>query len=160
MTRLGSLRKTAGLTQQQLAEQIGVSRSVLAMWEIGETVPPTKYLLNLADALGCDVEGLLLLLQNDQEGELTMGGPNFKPDVTKNGLDTYVTKKNGIQERYTHRVMNYQLEKIKELCEATGRRPSEIVNTLLDYALARAQVREIKQVGIVFEEQAEDEQEG
>lgn len=89
-----------------------------------------------------------------------MGGPNFKPDVTKNGLDTYVTKKNGIQERYTHRVMNYQLEKIKELCEATGRRPSEIVNTLLDYALARAQVREIKQVGIVFEEQAEDEQEG
>ena len=27
-----------------------------------------------------------------------MGGPNFKPDVTRNGLDTYVSKKNGIQE--------------------------------------------------------------
>lgn len=89
-----------------------------------------------------------------------MGGSNFKPDVTSNGLIPYVSKRNGIQERYTHRVMNYQLEKIKTLCEATGRRPSEIVNELLDYALARAQVREITRIGIVFEENPNDQEGG
>lgn len=81
-----------------------------------------------------------------------MGGGNFKPDTTRNGLEVYVSKKNGIQERYTHRVMNYQLDRIKALCDATGRRPSEIVNELLDYALARAVVREITRVGLAFEE--------
>ena len=81
-----------------------------------------------------------------------MGGPNFKPDVTGNGLTTYVSKRNGIQERYTHRVMNYQLEKIKALCDATGQRPSEIVNALLDYALEHAVAREITRVGLAFEE--------
>lgn len=81
-----------------------------------------------------------------------MGGDNFKPDVTRNGMDTYMSKKNGIQERYSHRVMNYQLEKIKQLCDATGRRPSEIVNELLDYALQRAVVKEITRVGLAFEE--------
>ena len=87
-----------------------------------------------------------------------MGGPNFKPDVTGNGLIAYATKRNGIQERYTHRVMNYQLEKIKALCDATGQRPSEIVNTLLDYALERAQVRQIPRVGLVFDEAPNDQE--
>ena len=53
--------------------------------------------------------------------------------------------------------MNYQLEKIKALCDATGQRPSEIVNELLDYALARAQVREITRVGLVFDEAPNDQ---
>lgn len=89
-----------------------------------------------------------------------MGGSNFKPDMTSNGLIPYVSKRNGIQERYTHRVMNYQLEKIKALCDATGRRPSEIVNELLDYALSRAVVKEITRVGLAFEEQPNDQEGG
>lgn len=86
-----------------------------------------------------------------------MGGSNFKPDVTRNGLIPYVSKRSGICERYSHRVMNYQLEKIKALCDATGQRPSEVVNTLLDYALARAVVKEITRVGLVFEETPNDQ---
>lgn len=88
-----------------------------------------------------------------------MGGGNFKPDVTRNGLEVYVSKKSGVQERYTHRVMNYQLEKILVLCDATGKRPSEVVNELLDYALARAVVREITRVGLAFEEPTEEGEE-
>ena len=59
MTRLSEIRKSAGLTQQQLADFIGVKRTTLSMWEIGENTPPTKYLLSLAEALGCTVEDLL-----------------------------------------------------------------------------------------------------
>jgi hypothetical protein len=85
-----------------------------------------------------------------------MGGSNFKPDVTRNGLDVYMSKKSGVQERYTHRVMNYQLEKILALCDATGKRPSEVVNELLDFALARAVAKEITRVGLAFEEPGEE----
>jgi len=59
MTKLGSLRRTAGLTQQQLADLIGVKRTALSMWEIGTNAPPSKYLLALSEALGCSVEDLL-----------------------------------------------------------------------------------------------------
>ena len=59
MTRLSELRKSAGLTQQQLAEQMGVTRSTVAMWETGENAPKTKMLLALAEALNCSVEDLL-----------------------------------------------------------------------------------------------------
>ena len=60
MTRLGELRKAAGLTQQQLADMLSVKRSALGMWESRASAPPpSKYLLALAEALGCTVEELL-----------------------------------------------------------------------------------------------------
>lgn len=59
MTKLGALRKAAGLTQQELADQLGVNRTVITNWETGVNITPTKYLLALAEALGCSVEDLL-----------------------------------------------------------------------------------------------------
>ena len=34
-----TLRKIRGLTQEELAEQVGVSRQAVAKWENGESVP-------------------------------------------------------------------------------------------------------------------------
>ena len=59
MTKLGILRKAAGLTQQQLADKIGVKRTALTNWETSVSTPPTKYLLSLSEALGCTVDELL-----------------------------------------------------------------------------------------------------
>ena len=59
MTKLKELRKTAGLTQPQLADQIGVKRTALTNWETGVNNIPSKYLLALAEALNCSVEELL-----------------------------------------------------------------------------------------------------
>lgn len=56
---LRCIRETAGLTQQQLADLIGVKRTALSMWEIRSETPPSKYLLALSEALGCTVEDLL-----------------------------------------------------------------------------------------------------
>ena len=33
------LRKKANLSQEQLAEKVGVSRQTISKWELGETVP-------------------------------------------------------------------------------------------------------------------------
>ena len=59
MKQLGARRKAVHLTQDQLAEKLGVKRSALAMWEIGTNTPPTKYILPLARILDCTVEALL-----------------------------------------------------------------------------------------------------
>ena len=59
MTKLSVLRKAAGLTQQQLADLLGVKRTVVTSWETGCNNIPAKYLLALAEILDCTVEELL-----------------------------------------------------------------------------------------------------
>ena len=57
--RLVALRKAAGFTQQELAQEIGVSRRMIAYYE-GETQhPPTTILPRMAQALGVSVDELL-----------------------------------------------------------------------------------------------------
>lgn len=162
--RIEACRKIRGWGAYRLADALEVSKSTVYRWESGESDPGSKMLARMADLLGVTVDELLgresAPTPNDQEkGDKNMGGSNFKPDVTRNGLDVYMSKKSGVQERYSHRVMNYQLEKILALCDATGKRPSEVVNELLDFALARAVAKEITRVGLAFEEPNEEEEE-
>jgi transcriptional regulator with XRE-family HTH domain len=57
--RLVTLRKAAGFTQQELAQELGVSRRMIAYYE-GETQhPPTTILPRLAQALGVSADELL-----------------------------------------------------------------------------------------------------
>ena len=57
--RLAALRKAAGLTQTDLARELGVSRRMIAYYE-GETkYPPTAILLRLAQTLGVTTDELL-----------------------------------------------------------------------------------------------------
>ena len=59
ITNLKEIRTKAGLTQQQLADQIDVGRTTVTMWESGANIPPTKYLVAIAEALSCTVDELL-----------------------------------------------------------------------------------------------------
>jgi transcriptional regulator with XRE-family HTH domain len=57
--RLVALRKAVGFTQQELAQELGISRRMIAYYE-GETEhPPTTILPRLAQALGVSVDELL-----------------------------------------------------------------------------------------------------
>lgn len=52
-------RKKAMLSQEMLAEQLGVSRQAISKWETGESVPEVSNLSALASALGVSVDWLL-----------------------------------------------------------------------------------------------------
>ena len=52
-------RKRAGLTQMEVAKQLGVTDSAVNQWEIGKTLPNTKRLGELAKLYGCTVDELL-----------------------------------------------------------------------------------------------------
>ena len=52
-------RQGSGLTQEQLAESVGVSRQTVAKWESGETSPDLEHAAALADTLDTTVDALV-----------------------------------------------------------------------------------------------------
>lgn len=58
--RLLQARKEKGLSQETLAEIMGVSRQAVSKWETGEAMPETDKLITLCRALGLDMEYLAL----------------------------------------------------------------------------------------------------
>ena len=57
--RIRDLRRERGLTQDDLADRGGVSRSAVAQWETGRSGQVTDNLSRIADALDASVEYLL-----------------------------------------------------------------------------------------------------
>ena len=58
--KLKRVRKVAGLTQEQLAQTLGVSRQTVSSWENGRSLPDETNLLRLARALHTDPEQFAL----------------------------------------------------------------------------------------------------
>lgn len=57
--RIASLRKDLDLTQQQLADLLGVSQQMVASYEVGRRRVPVSLLPTLARSLAVSVEALL-----------------------------------------------------------------------------------------------------
>lgn len=62
---LRPIRQFANLTQQELAEQVQVSRQTIVSIESGKYVPSTVLALKLAHKLGCTVADLFVLESDD-----------------------------------------------------------------------------------------------
>jgi DNA-binding XRE family transcriptional regulator len=58
VNHIQALRRLRGLTQEQLATQLGVHPSVVSRWERGVRLPSLPIALRLADALACRVDDL------------------------------------------------------------------------------------------------------
>ncbi len=53
------LREKKGLTQAELAKQLGITRSGVNAWEMGISVPSTQYIVYLAQLFGVSTDYLL-----------------------------------------------------------------------------------------------------
>lgn len=56
---IAALRKKAGLTQAELAQQLNYSDKAVSKWERGESVPDIITLMNLAKVLGVSIDSLV-----------------------------------------------------------------------------------------------------
>ena len=54
-----SRRMSLNMTQSELSGVLGVSRSALAMWETGKSLPRAELLPKIAQILNCSVDELL-----------------------------------------------------------------------------------------------------
>ena len=75
--KLVSLRKEHKLSQEQLAEKLGVSRQAISRWEAGETTPDMANLLGLCDVFDVSADFLI------REGEVTQMLNQTVETVTK-----------------------------------------------------------------------------
>jgi len=57
--KIVELRKQKGLSQEELAEQLGVSRQAVSRWELGQTLPDIPNLLQLCDLFGVSADYLV-----------------------------------------------------------------------------------------------------
>jgi len=57
--KLYKLRKNSGLSQEQLAEQLNVSRQAISKWEQGTAVPESEKLITISNYFGVTVDYLL-----------------------------------------------------------------------------------------------------
>ena len=58
-SKLKELRQNAGLTQKQLAEQIGITKSVVSFYELRERTPSPDILVKLASVFHVSTDYLL-----------------------------------------------------------------------------------------------------
>jgi len=54
-----TLRKSFGLSQAQLARQLGITRSSVNAWEMGVTMPSVQTLVQLSDFFGVSADYLI-----------------------------------------------------------------------------------------------------
>jgi transcriptional regulator with XRE-family HTH domain len=71
--RIRALRREKGLSQTDLADRVGVSRSAVAQWETGRTGQITGNLARIAAALDAPVEFLVSGDDHSQAGVATRG---------------------------------------------------------------------------------------
>lgn len=57
--KIYTLRTRLGLSQEELAEKLGVSRQSVSKWETGQSVPDLEKIIKLADLFGVSVDELV-----------------------------------------------------------------------------------------------------
>lgn len=96
--RLAELRKQHGLSQEELADQLGVSRQAISKWERGEASPDTDNLIELARIYNISLDELLGLKGSDEDKE-KFGADGIHIDSTgihvtdEDGSEVHVTNK-------------------------------------------------------------------
>ena len=75
---LVDLRKYHAMSQEELAERIGVSRQTLSKYETGESLPDIEKCKALADVFGITVDDLISKSQGDMMKVRNLGKKSFE----------------------------------------------------------------------------------
>lgn len=96
--QLYDLRKNAKLTQEELADKIGVTDKAISKWENGSSLPTTENLRKLANIFDISVDALLTLKDSIEEDEkkiakiVLTGGPCAGKTTAMNWIQNFFTK--------------------------------------------------------------------
>ena len=69
--KIAQCRRETGLTQEQLAEKLNVSRQSVSRWEMDAAFPETEKLIRLSRLFGCSIDYLLMEGAEKFSGEET-----------------------------------------------------------------------------------------
>ena len=80
--KIAMLRKGKGITQEQLAEILGVARQSVSRWEMDLAFPETEKLIRLSKLFSCSIDYLL--------NEITNGNRQVSEDITATACVTFI----------------------------------------------------------------------
>ena len=84
------LRKKSGMSQEELAEHLGVSRQSVSKWESNNTYPETDKIVQIANLFECSMDDLINDKITDVEGSLRKNKNNF--NIMIDSLLEFITK--------------------------------------------------------------------
>lgn len=85
-----ALRTQKKLSQEKLAEQLGISRQSISKWETGEAYPEMKHLLKLCDLFNCRIDTLVHDHINDVD--------SLDKDIQRHAIKLSIDKQKRIQK--------------------------------------------------------------
>lgn len=89
--KIMNLRKQQGMSQEDLAHQLGISRQSVSKWESGASIPDLDKILKLSDLFGVSTDYLL----KDELEEVTFSESNSTSD---DNVDSEIVKSVSIEE--------------------------------------------------------------
>ena len=93
---LYSLRKNAGISQSQLADQLCVTNKAVSKWETGKSKPTTNTLRKIAALFGLSIDELLRIREGAKQIEITKivitGGPCAGKTTAMSWIQSNFTK--------------------------------------------------------------------
>ena len=85
------LREKKGITQSELAANLGITRSAVNAWEMGLSVPSTQYIVELADIFKVSTDYLLGI---DSSASISVAGLSEKDIQLIHNLINHLKEKN------------------------------------------------------------------
>ncbi|WP_070000985.1 helix-turn-helix domain-containing protein [Cellulosilyticum sp. I15G10I2] len=88
--RLLTLRKKAGLSQEELANKLGVSRQAISKWESGQSSPDINNIIHIGEIYNVSTDYILIEKKQEQNERTVIEGidvqlPNKKSRLNING---------------------------------------------------------------------------
>lgn len=89
--RIKYLREQKGMTQADLAKQLGITRSSVNAWEMGISVPSTQYIVELSNIFKVSTDYLLGV---ERSASISVAGLTEKDVQLVHGLIAHLEEKN------------------------------------------------------------------
>ncbi len=89
--RIKALREQKGLTQTDLSNQLGITRSSVNAWEMGISVPSTQYIVELAHIFKVSTDYLLCV---DSSATISVAGLTEKDVQLVHSIISHLKEKN------------------------------------------------------------------
>ena len=86
---LKELRKSANLTQKELAKKLGYEQTIVSMWEKGTREPNIETLIDLSKIFNCSIDEMLgiKLIHEQKEPEIIEPVLQYKTEAHKECAD-------------------------------------------------------------------------
>lgn len=92
---IAALRKQKGITQEELANELGVSAQAVSKWENNSSCPDVSLLTNIADYFGVTVDTLLRSNEQDIVSEVNDDSNHAYETNNKTDININIVQQNG-----------------------------------------------------------------